>query len=137
MTIKQAVYVLRLFLLIALLIAVDNVSAKTDACTPFDSWVGGARFDYEVDKYGNSNLPSDAALSDKVLFPKSGLWRYYSISEDAAYVLVYLDYDGDLSADTRAGRTHVCAYRIAGSGMGTQKSEKHPMSNWIPYGMWS
>lgn len=109
--------------LVGLLLILLNVGdlQASDRCTPFDSWIGGERFALTVDRFGTKNFPEDTELSDKILFPQSSIWRYYSVQTDTAYVVIYLDTDVDLRDDARAGSQHVCAYRIAGTAMGGGK----------------
>lgn len=110
---------LKLGILLAIVVLVCNpVNATTDRCEPFDKWVGGERFAYAVDKFGNWNFPDDAVVNTQMTFSKSGIWKYYSIQTDTSFVIVFLDFEATGGEDARAGSHHICVYKLAGSGMG-------------------
>lgn len=72
---------------------------KSDACIPFDGWVGGERVSETI------TIPDDAVIT-KIQFPQAGIWKYYVIEQDTTYIKVFVDH------------WHVCLYKLRGEGMG-------------------
>lgn len=100
-----------LWLTIAHASAERSLSA-VDKCAAFDEWIGGERFDYKVDAFGNWNLPVDADLVATMTFPNSGIWKYYSAQESASYVIVFLSFEPSQPAGQRAGQHDICVYKV-------------------------
>lgn len=114
---------MKLYAVLALLIVlfavinhapIDYANAKEDPCTPFDAWVGGERFDYTIDQFGNWNFPPDVELQKTIMFPKAGIWKYYSIQTDTTFIIVFRDFD---VTGTPLGTHDICVYKLAGLGM--------------------
>ena len=80
-----------------------------DKCTPFDTWIGGERFGYRVDNSGNWNLTADVQEMTTVTFKNSGLWEYYSESERAKYVIVFLSLE---PTGSPLGQHDICVYKV-------------------------
>ena len=109
---------LLLALLAVLWITLAPASAQVDKCAAFDTWVGGERFDYKVDAQGNWNLPVDTKQIATITFPNAGVWKYYSASEDASYVIIFLSLEPSQPTGQRAGQHDICVYSLPGLGMG-------------------
>lgn len=105
-------------LLIGILLAVSTQIAPVDSCAPFDAWIGGERFDYQIDAQGNWNLPDDAENMATMSFPKTAIWKYYSASQDSTYVIVFLSLEPTHPFGQRAGQHDICVYKLPGLGMG-------------------
>lgn len=104
-------------ILIGILFSISTPATQIDPCQPFDSWIGGERFNYVVDSAGNWNLPDDVEIMATMTFPKSGAWKYYSASQDMSYVIVFRDFDITQPIGTRPGQHDICVYQLAGLGM--------------------
>lgn len=99
---------------LVLLLQIIPTRAQTDPCEPFDNWVGGERFNYVVDSKGVWNLPDDAEITATITFPNSGVWKYYSTSQNAIYIILFRDFDVTQPTGARAGQHHICVYKWAG-----------------------
>lgn len=106
--------------IISILFAISTHTSQVapDPCALFDSWIGGERFNYVVDSAGNWNLPADVEIMATMTFPKSGVWKYYSASQDMSYVIVFRDFDITQPIGARAGQHNICVYRLDGLGIG-------------------
>lgn len=107
-------FVLIVILLIVCIITAVTATNAKNKCEAFDEWIGGQPFDYRVDANGNSNLPSDAEITVTLTNPNSGLWRYYSESNDKSYVIVFLSFDAN---GPPFGQHDICTYQLDGLGM--------------------
>ncbi len=110
---------LSVLVLLVILCVFPSVKAE-DKCASFDQWIGGERFDYQIDSQGNWNLPSDAEIVATVTFPKSGLWKYYSANQDASYVIVFLSLEPTYPIGKRSGQHDICVYKLSGLGMSNE-----------------
>lgn len=82
-------------------------SAHDDPCAFWDTWVGGERFDYQVDSNLNWNLPSDVEQYHGMAFDNGGIETYWSPSQKLQYVMVYRDWIAD---GQPLGNHHLCVY---------------------------
>lgn len=102
--------------LVALLLLPQIIPARAedDPCAFFDQWTGEQRFDYVVNN-GEWNLPADVQnpttgkLNDPktISFRNSGIWMFYSPSQNALYWIIFRNYDAD---GTPLGQHKICAY---------------------------
>ena len=102
-----------LILLAAISLTGVQARAQDDRCSTFEDWIGGKAFDYRVDKDGNWNFPADTVERHIVFFPNSALWDYWSESEQAEFVIIFLDLEPTQPAGSRFGQHHLCVIRVA------------------------
>lgn len=105
--------------LVILFVGVIPAHAE-DECAIWDTFIGGERFDYVVDAEGNWNLPDDAQIFSTMTFPKTGIWKYYSESQDTSYVIVFLNFEPTQPPGSRLGQHNICVEKLHGLGMGDE-----------------